>query len=267
MSADLAFWLSLFLKMAVTAGFVVAAAMVTERAGPVIGALIATLPIAAGPAYFFLALDHDAAFIAQSALGSITAHTATGVFAVVYVLLAQRHHMAASVGGAVGSWFAAALALRAMEWTFLSAAILNLAVYGACIALTARHRHAPMPLVPRRWYDIPLRAGMVAALVAAVVGSSGYVGPTFTGLLAIYPIVMTCLMLIFHPRAGGPATGALIANTMWGLVGFSACLFTLHLAAVPLGRAAALLFALAVSVAWNLSIFAMRRRAAGQARS
>ena len=63
MSPDLLFWLSLLLKMAVTAGFVVGAAMVTERVGPTIGALVATLPIAAGPAYVFLALDHDSEFI------------------------------------------------------------------------------------------------------------------------------------------------------------------------------------------------------------
>ena len=71
MSPDLLFWLALALKMAVTAGFVVGASMVAERAGPAIGALIATLPVAAGPAYFFLALDHDAAFISNSAIGSL----------------------------------------------------------------------------------------------------------------------------------------------------------------------------------------------------
>ena len=31
---DLTFWLALLLKMAITAGFAVSAAMVTERAGP-----------------------------------------------------------------------------------------------------------------------------------------------------------------------------------------------------------------------------------------
>jgi hypothetical protein len=259
MSPELLFWLSLLLKMVVTAGFVVGAAMVTERVGPVIGALVATLPIAAGPSYFFLALDHDAQFIAQSALGSIAAHSATGVFALVYVLLAQRFGMAISVAGAVGSWFAAALLMRSVEWTFVGVASVNLAVYAVCLALTARYRNVPMPPVKRQWYDVPLRAVMVAALVAAVVGSSGTVGPTFTGLLAIYPIVMTCLMLIFHPRAGGPATAALIANTMWGLVGFSACLFTLHLATVPLGKAAGLILALTVSIVWNLGLWSLRR--------
>ena len=95
----------------------------------------------------------------------------------------------------------------------------NLALFGICIALTDRYRHVQMPMIVRKWYDIPVRALMVACLVAAVVGSSGHVGPTVTGLLAVYPIVMTSLMLIFQPRVGGPATAALIANTMWGLVG------------------------------------------------
>jgi hypothetical protein len=65
MSAELAFVLMLGLRMAITAAFVVTASIVTERSGPVIGALIATLPISAGPSYVFLALDHDAAFIAE----------------------------------------------------------------------------------------------------------------------------------------------------------------------------------------------------------
>ena len=73
----------------------------------------------------------------------------------------------------------------------------------------------------RRWYDMPLRAAMVACLVAVVVGTSARVGPSVTGLLAVFPIVLTSLMLIFQPRIGGPATAALLANTMWGLAGFS----------------------------------------------
>jgi hypothetical protein len=259
MSPDLAFWLSLVLKMIVTAGFVIVAAMVAERAGPAIGALVATLPIAAGPAYVFLALDHDAAFISQSAIGSIAAHAATGVFSVAYVVLAQRFGMAVSVAGAVAVWFAAAFALREAPWTFPSVAGANLATYAVCIVLTERYRHVKMPLIVRRWYDLPLRALMVAGLVAAVVGTSGRVGPTVTGLLAVYPIVMTSLMLIFQPRVGGSASAALIANTMWGLVGFSACLFTVHLAPVPLGAWPGLALALAVSVAWNLSLWWLRR--------
>jgi uncharacterized membrane protein (GlpM family) len=261
MSPDLIFWLSLALKMAVTAGFVIAAAMVAERAGAAIGAIVATFPVAAGPAYFFVALDHDSAFISASAIGSIAAHAATAVFSLVYILLAQRVGTALSVGGAVAVWFVVAFLLRSVPWSFVTVAAANLALFGICIAVTDRYRHVRMPPIIRKWYDIPVRAFMVACLVAAVVSSSGHVGPTVTGLLAVFPIVMTSLMLIFQPRVGGPATAALIANTMWGLVGFSACLFTVHLAVVPLGTPAGLVLSLIVSLIWNVVLYGWRRRA------
>jgi hypothetical protein len=261
MSPDLLFWLSLALKMAVTAGFVVVAAIVAEQAGAAIGAIVATLPIAAGPAYFFVALDHDAAFISVSAIGSIAAHAATAVFSLVFIVLARRFGTVLSVVAAVAAWFAVAFLLRSVNWSFSGVAAANLGIFAVCIALTNRFRHVQMPPIVRQWYDVPVRAFMVACLVAAVVGSSGHVGPTVTGLLAVFPIVMTSLMVIFQPRVGGPATAALIANTMWGLVGFAFCLFTVHLATVPLGTWNGLVLALLVSVVWNLALYGLRRRA------
>ena len=75
------------------------------------------------------------------------------------------------------------------------------------------------------------------------------------------PALVEVAGLIFHARVGGPATAALIANTMWGLVGFSACLFTVYLATVPLGTWAGLTLSLVVSVVWNLVLYWLRRRA------
>jgi len=173
----------------------------------------------------------------------------------------EVRNTAVSVGSAVASWFVVAFLLRLVPWTFTTVAATNLAIFGVCIAVTNRYRHAKMPLIVRKWYDVLVRAAMVSCLVAAVVGLSGRVGPLVTGLLAVYPIVMTSLMLIFQPRVGGPATAALIANSMWGLVGFSACLFTVHLAPVPLGIWAGLILSLVVSVVWNIALYTLRRRA------
>lgn len=265
MPPDLTFWLALALKMAVTAGFVVAASMIAEKSGPAVGSMIATLPIAAAPSYVFLALDHDAAFIARSALGSLSANAVTGIFALVYVVVAQRHRLIVSLVAALGVWFAAAFAFSAVNWEIVSVVAFNVAVFAVCIPLVMQYCHVAMPRVSRQWYDMPLRAVMVACLVAIVVGTSSMVGPSITGLLAVFPIVLTSLMLIFQPRIGGPATAALLANTVWGLAGFSTALVVLHLAAIAFGTWIAYALSLATSMLWNFAVWLVRRRIAMQA--
>ena len=79
--------------MAITAGFVLAATVIAERVGPLLGGLVATLPIGAGPVYVFLALDHDAHFIAQSAIASLAINAANVIFAICYAVLAQTRRV------------------------------------------------------------------------------------------------------------------------------------------------------------------------------
>lgn len=260
MSPELAFLLTLTLRMAITAAFVITASIITERSGPVIGALVATLPISAGPSYVFLALDHDAAFIAQGALASLPINGATMLLGLTYVLLAQRHNVIVSLGAAVLVWFALALLVRQFEWTLLGGIAANVVAFGICLPLMARFRHAKMPLITRRWYDIPLRAALVATLVATVVTLSSTIGPTGSGILALYPVVFTSLMLILHPRIGGPPTAAVIANGGWGLMGFGIAVAVMHVTATRFSSVVALSLALATCVVWNLGLWAWGRR-------
>ena len=68
------------------------------------------------------------------------------------------------------------------------------------------------------------------------------------------------LMLILHPRIGGPATANVLAHTVSGLVGFSLCCLAARLLVPVLGNALGLTLALGVSVAANVAIWALRRR-------
>jgi hypothetical protein len=259
MSPDLAFILTLALRMAVTAAFVVTASIITERSGPVIGALIATLPISAGPSYVFLALDHDAAFIAASALASLPVNAATIFLALTYVVLAQRQNMLVSLCAAVLVWLALAVLVRTTDWSLTAGIIANVIAFAICLPLLRRFRKVRMPLITRRWYDIPLRAALVATLVATVVALSGWVGPAVSGTLALFPSVLTSLMLILHPRIGGPPTAALIANSGFGLIGFGIAIMVMHLAALRFGSAIALSLALITCVVWNLGLWGLSR--------
>src|SRR5579859_7673072 len=249
MSPDLAYYLILVFRMIVAAAFVVSASFITEHSGPVIGALVATLPISAGPSYVFLALDHDSAFIAQGALSSLPINAATIFLGLTYTLLAQRHGLLISYGAAAAVWIAIAAVVGSSHWSLTGGLIINALAFAIC-----------MPPIARRWYDVPLRASLVATLVAAVVTLSGRVGPSVSGILALFPAVFSSMMLILHPRIGGPATAAVIANSAWGLMGFGLAIAVLHLGALNLGSALGLSLALATCVSWNLMLWWIGRR-------
>ena len=260
MSPDLTFILTLALRMAVAAAFVVSASVITERSGPVIGALVATLPVSAGPSYVFLALDHDASFIAEGALASLPINAATIFLGLTYVVLAQRRSVIVSCGVAVAVWIALAALSRTVQWTLAGGLVVNAVTFAICLPLQRRFRHAKMPLITRRRYDIPLRAALVATLVATVVTLSGWVGPGISGIIALFPVVFSSMMLILHPRIGGPATAAVIANSGWGMIGFGLAIAVLHVAALRFGSAVALSLALATCVGWNLGLWWIGRR-------
>jgi len=259
MSPELVFWLVLTTKMAVTALFVSVATIIAERLGAVVGALVATLPVSAGPVYVFLALDHDATFISASAVASLALNTATAIFITVYVLIAQRRSLWITVSLAITVWLAVTLALVPVHWTASSAFALNVVVFALCWWIVTPFCRVAIPPTTRPRYDFVIRAGMVALLVCAVVTLSFRIGPTGSGVLAVFPVIYTSIMVILHRRIGGPATAAVLANAVPGLAGFGAALLTLHLTAVPLGPAPALIVALGVSVGWNAGLYVARR--------
>jgi len=243
-----------------TAAIVVTASVVVERAGPLIGALVVTLPVTVWPAYVFLSLDHDAAFLAQSAQSALAINAVTAVFMLLYLVLAQRRGLLASLCIAIGCWIGLAMLVRSFAWSVGGAALLNLVAYGVCIALGNRYREAEVPRLGRQWYELPLRTLLVCSLMGVVLVLSTWAGPVATGILTVYPISTTCTMLILHPRIGGRATAAVISNGLWGLLGIGFGLYALRVAIEPLGVGTALALALAVPVCWNLSVYAARRR-------
>jgi hypothetical protein len=176
------------------------------------------------------------------------------------VVLAQRQNALVSIVGAMAVWILLAVLERRVHWSLTRGLIVNAIAFAVCLPLLRRFRHAKMPLIARRWYDVPFRAGLVATLVVTVVTLSGWVGPEVSGMIALVPLVLTSMMLILHPRIGGPATAALIANGGWGLMGFGLSFVVLHIAALQFGSAIALCLALAICLSWNLGLWSLGRR-------
>jgi len=189
MSPDAMFWLELATKMAVTAAFLVAATAIAERAGPLVGGLVATLPISAGPVYLFLALDHDARFIAASAMASLVANAVTGLFALVYILVAQVRGPLASLAVALGFWLTAIFTVRSFAWTLPGALFLLAAAWFGGAA------HGPFAV---RWLErLPGGGGLVLSIW-------NLVPALLVGLVA--PLAL----LVPEPREKTPARAAFL---------------------------------------------------------
>jgi hypothetical protein len=245
------FALSLIPKMVLIALVVVASTSIAEKAGPVVGGLIATLPISSGPVYFLLALDHGPDFISGAALTSFNGMVAAGLMLIVYVIVAQTAKTAVSVGIGFVAW---ALALAGLlisdSYPVVSVAIACAVLGGG--SLLVRHYGDVLASSSRSgWQDFLVRAVAVALLVAAVEIAAAFGGPETTGIFASVPVTFLAMMVIIQSQHGGPASAAVMAHALPGLVGVTAAFLLLHFSAVPLGDTAALLLALATSVGWS----------------
>ena len=254
---DLIFWLALATKLVVTAGFVVFATWTAERAGPVVAAMVVTLPVSAGPSYVFLSFDHDPQFIAASALASLISNAGTVLFCTVYSVAAQSRGLAFSLSAALAVWTTVVLAARFLGFGLPGILALNAASLLVGLPIVWRLRRAPVRQFVRRWYDIPARAAMVAALVGTVVGLSSRLGPATTGTLALFPIVLVSVSLILHHRLGGPGTAAILANSIPGLAGYCLALLALHLLPPLIGTPLALAVTLSTPPVWNVMLYAV----------
>jgi len=249
------------LKILLTMSVVLTAAFTAERAGPFFGALIACLPVSAGPSYVLLSLQETPSFIAASALGSVAASAAGAVFLGAYVLLAPRHGVLASWGPALVLWLAGAALIRLLPSTVAIAVLLNAAGYGGAIWLTGRiDLGLPARRSERRWYELPLTALMVGLLVVTVVGLSPLLGPSLTGIAALFPVTFSSLILALHPRLGGRVAAATMAGALRAMPGFSLGCLVLHVTAVPLGSAFGMLAALGAMLLWSATLVLWRMR-------
>jgi uncharacterized membrane protein (GlpM family) len=258
-------WTALLVKAVTSALIVVLASVVAEAAGPFWGGLIISLPISAGPAYAMLALQHDAAFIAAGALASLAANAATFVLLTVIALLAPHFRRPAVMTGALAAWLVTLLLISTVHWSVVGALLLNIGLIVPATLLTRDTVRLSAPAtgtLRRRWYELPARAALVGCVVASVVTLSRILGPSVTGMAAVFPVAFTSFAFLLLPRLGGLASAAVMAGAIRAMPGFTLALLVLHLVAEPFGTWAGLAAMVATSLLWSAGMMAVRAVAA-----
>lgn len=249
-------------RMAAVAIFVVLVALLAQRMGPFLGGMIASLPLYTGPVYLLLALDHDAHFFEATSVTSVAICGAIPVFVLVYAILARSQGSAVSLSGALAGWLAIALFVQAYDWTLPEALLFVAPIYAVALPLAQGFtRGVAIRHAPRHWSDLVLRGALVAILTGAVIVASQHVPPTVTGILSVLPVLLASLTVVMHPRVGGPATAALLAHTLGGLIGMVLAFSLVHLTIARAGVWPVLASALSLTVGWNIMLIVLRRLA------
>lgn len=188
------------------AGFVGGVVALMERASPFIGGIVLALPIVTAPAYIFIILHQDPAFVAQAALGSLATVGSVLLFLVTAIALVGRLPMAAVLVAALGAWLVTGLIVRALPaalWSsfgVIAAAGLIAWWSGRRVPMTAPAARSRSPL-----YEIALRGSAAGVLVAMVSGLAHLLGPTVAGIFASFPVALmtVCWFLPKRLEAAG----------------------------------------------------------------
>jgi hypothetical protein len=110
----------------------------------------------------------------------------------------------------------------------------------------------------RAAYDIPVRAGSAAIVVAIVTTASYSIGSFASGMFAVFPIVMCASAVILQLRVGGVAAASMFAHAQIALNGLWLGFLTVHYLVVPVGVWGAFALGLAVCIGWSGGLWLVR---------
>jgi hypothetical protein len=251
----------LLLRMGIVAVFVVTIAVLAEKLGPFLGGMVASLPLYTGPIYLMLALERDAQYLWASTVGSIAICGANPVYVLAYCIAARAGFgTAAAISAALGAWVTCAVIVQTSQWQLVEALLFVVPIYAVAVPLAQGYtRGIAIRQAERGWIDLPLRAVLCGGLSGVVIVVSAFVPAHVTGILSVLPVLMTSLIMVLHPRIGGPATAALLAHTLGGLIGMVLAFTVVNLSILHIGPPLALSIGLAITVLWNISLIVIRR--------
>jgi hypothetical protein len=243
----------LALKLLLVPCFLALISLAGKRWGPGVAGWLAGFPALTGPILLLLALEHGPLFTAEAATVSLSAVLGAVAFVVTYARACVRRSPWASLAAALGVWCCAALVLTRLppnNWVSLGIAL---------VTLLAAPRLFPRMSAPIAAGNMPkgellLRMLAGAAVTLTVTTLAAAIGPAWSGMLAVFPVLSLVLAVFSHRMAGPAFTILLLKSMVWGFYAFITFCFTLALSLPHQGVTAsfAAAIALAVGVQWAL---------------
>ncbi|OHX15599.1 hypothetical protein BI343_16595 [Chromobacterium amazonense] len=238
----------LLLKLLLVPALIWLISLAAKKWGPGVAGALAGFPVITGSILLILSLEQDVAFVREASLAAALGTSANLVFGIAYSWAARNQSWPLSLLAGLAAY---SLAVALSHWAQPSG--WQCAVFGLLFLPLADKCFPAPPNAPDR---PPRHAGMAArmlagaALVLAITGLSSRLGPSLSGLLAVFPVLGSVLAVFSHISAGPAVTIRLLRGMVRGFYAFVAFCIALALAlgALPTPLAFGSALALAVLV-------------------
>jgi hypothetical protein len=242
----------LALKLTLVPLFLLIVSMSGKRWGPAVAGWLAALPVVAGPILWLLVLQHGPEFGARAAMLSLYAILASEAFNFAYAWTCRARPWWGALAAGLCAWGSAAFVLSMLPVSLAWALGVALAavLFGQSFLPRSNAIAAGAPVAHA---DLAGRMLAGAALTLFVTALSTHLGPAWSGLFAVFPLLGSVLAVSSHRAHGPEFVIALQRGMVLGRFSFAAfcAVLALGLGHAPSAYVFAAAAALALAVHWS----------------
>ncbi|MCG5075836.1 hypothetical protein [Paraburkholderia tagetis] len=218
----------LALKLTLVPLFLLFVSMAGKHWGPKVAGWLAGLPVIAGPILWLLVMEHGNAFGARAVTLSLYAILASEAFNFAYAWTCRARPWWFALAAGLTAWFVAACLLSRLpvSWPWALGVALAATLFGQAFLPRSTAVAAGAPLTRT---DLAGRMAAGAALTLSVTAMSTRLGPVWSGLFAVFPLLSSVLAVSSHRAHGAAFVIALLRGMVLGRFGFAAFCLVLSL--------------------------------------
>lgn len=238
------------LKLTLVPALMAAVTLAGRRWGPAVAGWLAAFPVVSGPILLIMALEQGPVFTATAAVGTLSAVLAILVFGVAYAWAATRHAWPVSliVGLLAYALAVAGLSLSPPTLSVFAPLVLAALVMAPRLYPVGPAAAATTPTHTKPINDIALRMLAGALLVLLVTHFATLMGPGLSGVLAMFPVMASVLVVFSHRHVGASFAIQMLRGMVLGYYAFAAFCIVLALTLPMAGITSAFVLALVAAV-------------------
>lgn len=217
----------LILKLCIVPLFIGLITLAGRKWGSGIAGLMGAFPVVAGPIIIFIALEQGSIFAALTAVSAISATACLMVFGLAYSWSCIRFKWPLALLIALSAWFFSAFVLSIYSLSL--EASLALAISSLLITpyLLPKMKFIAPPRT--KLHDLPWRMLVGALLTLTVTTLATFLGETWSGILAVFPVIGLVLAVFTHNTLGPAHVTQVYRGMVKGFYSFTAFFVTLSL--------------------------------------